>query len=292
MIVILGPRTVAILLHLLAGDAAPADSDVGYEQPFLRYRNGSLDWNAQLAEKVAGMPSRTAKAKELYRGPIGRWVDRYRGGVPAGFAIAAITYESGGNPGTVGDQSLGEYGLMQLTARFPPTVGMPAESRFDPETNVFLGLLQLQLAAITFAREEPLVELGSSDAWKLARLGFSIGMGGARDLLRRARPYMRKGHVFGAIKDDVAAHGGLWAGSQEPGKVAYRVAMIDVVWTVGQNAVAGGGGVPRLPPRPPGYSYQIPAALQPYFHLQPGSATLAVAVIAVASWYLYKRLTR
>lgn len=289
---LLWPRTVAIFLHLLSGGTSAPGSDVGYEQPFLRYRNGSLDWNAQLADKIAGMPSRTAKAKELYGGPIGRWVDRYRGGVPAGFAIAAITYESGGNPGTVGDQSLGEYGLMQLTARFPPTVGMPAESRFDPETNVFLGLLQLQLAAITLAREEPMVELGSADAWKLARLGFSIGMGGTRSLMQLARPYMRKGHVFGAIKDYVAAHGGIQAGSQEPGKVAYRVAMIDVVWTVGQNVVRGGGGMPRRPPAPPRFAYQIPPALEPYFHLRSGSATLAVAVIAVASWYLYKRLAR
>jgi hypothetical protein len=239
------------------------------------------------------MPSRIAEAKQIYAGPIGRWIDKYAGGLPRGFAVAALTYESGGNPGTVGDAGLGEYGLMQITASFPPTVGLPAEARLDPETNVFLGELEMQLEAIKFFLDYPEVELGSADSWKLARLGFSIGYYGTKQQINAAKAagFVRKGKVYGGVKDWVASRGnvGVSAGSQSAEKVGYRIAMIQVVWDVGQAVVAGAGGVPRLPPNPPGRQYQIPAKLVPYFQLTGASSMLALLAIAAAGVYLYKR---
>jgi len=50
----------------------------------------------------ANFDADVARASAIYD-TLGPWIDRYRGGVPAGFLAAAILHESGGNFGAPGD---------------------------------------------------------------------------------------------------------------------------------------------------------------------------------------------
>lgn len=249
------------------------------------------DYRAELAVKAASVPSRIAQAKTLWK-TWGPWIQKYRGGFPAGYAIAAMQWESGGNMNAAGDASLGEVGVFQVTASFPPTIGMPAASRYDAETNVFLGLTDYQVEAARFASQIPELELGTPDSWKLARLGFAVGHAGTLALVAQARALglVRKGYVYGAVKDGVDRAGGIALGSQSADKVWYRVHTTELVWIIGQGVVAGAGDVPRLPPAPPGQTYQIPLSLLPYFHLTSRSSTIALVALAAAAIYLIKKL--
>lgn len=254
------------------------------------------DWNQRLRDKIAGMPSSIAKAKVIYAGPIGRWIDRYAGGLPKGLAAAHVYFETGGDLANEGDPGLGEYGPMSVTASFPPSIGMPADSRYNPEVNIFLGCTEAQVNAIKLSVAIPEVELGTSDSWKLAHLAFVIGFGGTVSNVKAARDagYIHAGKVYSGLCDWVRARGGsgITAGSQEPAKVGYRILVVQVRWDVGQAVVADPGNVPRLPPDPPGYHYQIPFGLQPFFHLASRSSILPWIALAFAGAYLYRRMRR
>lgn len=263
--------------------------------PILRSRNGLLDayWSDRLADRIRSVPTQIGKGKALYAGPLGRWADRYHGGAPVGLIMAHIQMETGGDVDNTGDPGLGEAGAMSVTSSFPPTVGLPATARLVPEVNIFLGCLELQINAIKLAQKIGELEIGSADNWKMAHLAFVIGYGGVLTNVTAAKAagYIRAGRVYDGLCDWVRARSGLGvqAGSQDPGKVGYRILVIAVRWEVAQGIVPGGGNVPRLPPQPPGYTYQIPYALLPYFNLAPQSSILAWVALAAAGIYLVKR---
>jgi hypothetical protein len=222
---------------------------------------------------------------------LGPWIDKYRGGMPAGFAAASIQWESDGIATTVGDPSLGEYGYFQVTSEFPTTIGLPSSSRTDPETNVFLGLMDYQMAAARIAAANPAVRLGTSDAWKLARLSFAIGAGGTQALLANAAKWRKPsfGDVYSNVRDFVDAGGAQAAGSQPADLVWYRVHTVDLVWDIGQAALPfQSWGAPTIVPNPPPGPYVIPMALAGYFS-KPIPAVLFFAALGLGAilWWRY-----
>lgn len=241
------------------------------------------DYRAKLASdrSEAAMASRVRRAKEIY-GELGPWLRRYHGGFPLGYAAAAIQWESNGRMDAPGDVSLGEVGYFQVTSSFPASVGLPAEARYKPEVNVFLGLLEYQLEAIRMHIAEPKLRLGSVDAWKMARLAFAIGSYGARTVMKDAAP--RDSNVWAAVVRHVDQTGGRAFGSQSADKVWYRVHTTDLVWDIGQRVVLGRGDSPRLPPQPPGYTYNVPKSLAPFFHLSSTSSWLPLFAAALAAF--------
>lgn len=254
------------------------------------------DWNQRLADKIRGMRAHVPRATQILNGPIGSWIKRYHGGAPVGLLIAHVEFETGGDIDNVGMAELGEHGAMSVTSSFPPQIGMPADSRLDPETNIFLGCTELQIDTIQLARKIPELELGSADSWKMGHLAFVIGFGGtlAQVNAARAAGYIRAGRVYLGLVDWVRSRGGvaLSAGSQDAGKVGYRIQVVQVRWDLGQLVAPGAGGMPRLPPQPPRYRYQIPASLLPYFNLTGGSSILPLVALLVGGAYLYRRLSR
>ncbi len=249
----------------------------------------ATDYAARLAEQraPAAVAARVARGKAILK-DLGYWIDRYRGGVPAGFAAAAIQWESNGNAGAMGDAGLGEVGYFQVPKTFPPTIGMSEGSRMVPEANVFLGLMEYQLEAVKQAQAQPLVELGTADSWKLARLAFAIGSGGTRTLVQEAAP-TRRGKVFDAVRDYVNRTGGRAFGSQSAGLVWYRVHTVDLVWDIGQQIRSGGVGMPTRVPAPPGMTYVIPPALAPGFESRALGAFPLTVVVAGLAFYLIMR---
>jgi hypothetical protein len=244
------------------------------------------DYRAQLASEMAPavMADRVRRTQAIYK-KLGLWIDKYRGGVPAAFAAAAIQWESDGIATTIGDPSLGEYGYYQVTAEFPTTIGLPSSARMDPETNVFLGLMDYQLAAVRMFLANPSIPLGSDDSWKIARLSFSIGAGGTQSLLSIAKP-----RSYDDLIAYVDAHGAPSAGSQPPDQVWYRVHIVDTVWQVakrsGIGGIFGGSGMPKTVPAPPTGQYQIPLSYLPYFNKI--SPTLLVAAAALGVFAIWK----
>lgn len=243
------------------------------------------DYRAELAakEQPAVIADRVKRTLAIYA-RLGPWIEKYRGGMPKGFAAAAIQWESDGIATTVGDPSLGEYGYFQVTSEFPTTIGLPAASRLDPENNVFLGLMDYQLAVARLAAANPEVDPTSVDAWKLARLSFAIGAGGLQALLSNARAWRRpsRGQVFANVRDFVDAGGATAAGSQSADLVWYRVHTIDTVWNIGAKAFflqAVGG--PTLVPNPPAGAYVIPPSLVAFFRRPASLAVVALGAAAV-----------
>ncbi len=216
----------------------------------------------------------------------GAWIERYRGGLPAGWMASIMLHESGGNFGAPGDPSLGEIGFYQVTKYFPPEVGLPADSRFDPETNVFLGALNYQVEATRMQAHFPtLVVKGSEDQWRLARLAFAIGAGGARSLVKKALASgnVHRGHVYDAIRTMVDGGGAIAAGSQSADKVWYRVHVVDYNFRVGREVSPGFFGPPQVIPPPSKYPrYTYPKDLLP-FTGKPTSGLLTVAALAVVA---------
>lgn len=248
------------------------------------------DYRAELAAHTtpAVLADRVARTKAIYA-TYGSLINRYRGGMPQGFAAAAMQWESDGVPTTTGDPTLGEYGLYQVTSEFPTTIGLAADSRYDTETNIFLGMMDYQLAAARLATDVPQVRLGTSDSWKLARLSFAIGYGGTVALVKNAvawRP-VSAGDVFSAVRDYVDQGGASAAGSQSADLVWYRVHTVDVVWGIGQAAVPlQTWGAPTRVPAPPAGDYTLPSAVASLFQspLTPILVAAAVGLIGYVAW--------
>lgn len=251
------------------------------------------DYATELANKsspafIAKAAARTQTLLEQYR----PWLEKYRGGMPIGWAAAIMYWESDGSFAAPGDASLGEVGFYQVAAYVPPLFGMPAESRFDPETNVFLGLMEYQFEVAQWKAAFPsLVRLASDDAWKLARLSFAIGRGGAFGLGRLAASSASPGELFTAIAAYVRDRGGVPAGSQSAEKVWYRTLVIEAQWEIGRRAGSfwATSGGPTFVPDPPAYKYKIPAPFNQYF-TEPTS-WLGIGAIAGAAFILW-RLTQ
>lgn len=222
-----------------------------------------------------GFDADVARASAIYDA-LRPWIDRYHGGVPAGFIASAILHESGGNFGSPGDLSLGEIGYLQVAAYVPPLFGYPPEARVDPESNIAIGVLEYQLEAVLWAIAFPQVKLGTADSWKLARLAFAIGRSGSHQLASMAGASgLTDGDVYHDIVRYVIATGGVPLGSQSAQKVAQRVVDIDRQWAIGQAVSAGLSGPPMLIPDPPAGPYTLPPDVAPYF-AEPFSATLLI----------------
>lgn len=209
-----------------------------------------------------------AKSAKALLDKFAPWIDRYRGGVPRGWAAAMMLWESGGNFNAAGDPSLGEIGYYQIAEYLPAKFGMPASSRLDPQTNVFLGMMEYQLDAVRWYTTFPsYVRLGTDDSYKLARLSFAIGFGGATSLAKSAIAAgdASSGALYEGIASYVARTGGVAMGSQSADKVWFRVLSIRYQWEIGRRVAWSPSGVPERVPNPPNYSYTIPAQYSAYF---------------------------
>lgn len=253
----------------------------------------ATDYATELAARsspayIASAAQRSQTLLEQYR----PWIDKYRGGMPAGWAAAIMRWESDGNFNAPGDQTLGEVGFYQVAAYVPPMFGMPAEARLDPETNVFLGLMEYQYEVTRWKAAFPdQVKLASEDAWKLARLSFSVGPGGAMGLGKLAAPEASPGHLYDAIAAYVQRTGGVPLGGQSAAQVWFRTLSIGPQWEAGRQAGSfwATSGPPTMVPAPPGRTYTIPAPYNTLF-AEPTS-WFAVGAITAASYILW-RLTR
>lgn len=228
-----------------------------------------------------------ARAKAIYD-QFGPWIDRYHGGLPAGWVASIIHHESGGNFGAPGDPSLGEVGFMQVAAYVPPLFGYDASARSDPESNIAIGVLEYELEAVYWYLAFPDAILGTDDSWKLARLAFAVGRAGSHQLAQLAQAFLgglTTGDVYHDIVKWTQASGGIPLGSQSAAKVAARVMDIDRQWAIGQAVSAGLSGPPVLIPDPPAGPYTVPDDALPYF-AEPLSGTLLIALGAAIFGYL------
>jgi len=220
------------------------------------------------------------------------WIDRYRGGIPAGFLASAILHESGGDFNAPGDPTLGEVGYLQVASYVPELFGYDADARTDPESNIAIGSLEYALEAVYWAMAFPAVQLGTADSWKLARLAFAVGRGGSHQLATLAQQAyggLTTGDVYHDIVKYVTATGGVALGSQSAQKVAQRVVDIDRQWAIGQSVSGGSAGPPTIIPDPPAGPYTIPLDAAPYF-VEPLSGTFLI--VAGAGFLLYLLYTR
>lgn len=220
------------------------------------------------------------------------WIDRYHGGMPAGFLAAAITHESGGNFGAPGDPFLGEVGYLQVAAYVPPLFGYDADARNDPETNIAIGSLEYALEAALWALDVPQVRLGSADSWKLARLSFAVGRAGSRQLAAAAAAAqggLTTGDVYHDIVRYVQQSGGMPLGSQDAAKVASRVLNIDRQYAIGEQVTGGVPGPPTLIPDPPAGPYVIPNDVAGMFVKPISGIFLVIAASGLLAYLLYQR---
>ena len=232
-----------------------------------------------------------ARARAIYD-QLGPWIDRYHGGIPAGVLASYILHESGGQFGAPGDATLGEIGYLQVAAYVPPLFGYDPAARADPESNIAIGVLEYELEAAYWAMRYPQVVLGSADSWKLARLSFSVGRGGAYTLasLAAANGGLTDGDVYHDIMRWVLATGGVPLGSQDAAKVTRRVVDIDRQWAIGQAVAGAPPGPPLIIPEPPAGPYTIPSDAAPYFTEPLSMSYLLLAGGAVLLYLLHKRL--
>lgn len=251
------------------------------------------DYVALLQQKnsPAEMNSDARRVSQLLD-TYGGWIEKYRGGMPAAWMATIMLWESNGKADLVGDPGLGEFGLYQIASYVPPLFGLPANARLDPESNVAIASLEYALEQVLwFLRYPSLVDLGSADAWKLARLSFAVGRSGAYQLADLARP-TESGHVFDAIKAYVGSSGGVPLGSQSADKVWFRVMSIDTQWALAELANGGvlSPGPPQQIPNPlPTGTYSLPAEALPHF-AKPVAAVVIVALAGVAAlFYLLRR---
>lgn len=221
------------------------------------------------------------------------WIERYRGGMPAGMMASIMLHESGGNFASAGDPTLGEIGYYQIAAYVPPMFGYDASARADPETNVALASLEYALEAALWALEVPEVRIGSADSWKLARLTFAVGRAGSRQLAalaRQSQGVLTSGNVYGDIAHWAAATGGVPLGSQSADTVARRVLDIDRQWAIGQAVEPGASGPPTFIPDPPAGPYSIPIAALDYFSQPiPGTLLLIGGGLALLIYLIARR---
>lgn len=199
----------------------------------------------------------------------GNWINKYRGGMPAGWMASIMLHESGGNFDAPGDPSLGEAGFYQIAEYVPGLFGLPAEARLDPESNVAIASLEYALEAALWKLAFPdAVRLGTGDSWRLARLAFAVGRGGSHQLAQAAQVALgglTPGDVYGDLVKYIMANGGTPLGSQSATKVAQRVVDIARQWSIGEDAGGGMVGPPTYIPDPPAGPYVVPFEAEAYF---------------------------
>ena len=251
----------------------------------------TTNYSTELARlATSSYQDKVAKSARALLDKYGPWIDKYRGGVPRGWAAAIMYWESNGNFGAPGDASLGEVGFYQVATHTPVTFGMPASSRMDPETNVFLGLLEYQYDAARWKATFPTyVRLATDDSYKLARLSFAIGWGGATSLAKQAIASgdASVGALYEGIANYVARTGGVALGSQSAEKVWFRVLSIRFQWEIGRKVAWSPSGPPEKVKPPPGVSYTIPL---PYSVLFVDAFPLPITIALVVGAYVLWRL--
>ena len=222
---------------------------------------------------------------------FGDWIDRYRGGMPAGWMASIMLHESGGNFAAPGDPTLGEVGYFQIANYVPGLFGYDADVRADPETNVALASLEYALEAVLWAIDVPQVQLGTADSWKLARLSFAVGRAGSRTLAALAANAggLDSGNVYNSIVRFVLANGGVPLGSQSATKVAQRVIDIDRQWAIGQAVSGGLVGPPTLIPDPPAGPYTLPPGTEDYFVTPFPVTILLLGGLAILGYLIMRR---
>jgi hypothetical protein len=220
-----------------------------------------------------------ARAKAIYD-QLGVWIDKYHGGLPAGWVASIILHESGGNFGSPGDPTLGEVGYMQVASYVPALFGYDVSATSDPESNIAIGVLEYEYEAVLWMLSFPEATLGTDDSWKLARLAFAVGRAGSHQLAQLAQAALgglTSGDVYHDIARWVASSGAIPLGSQSAAKVAARVLNIDRQWAIGQATSSGLSGPPMIIPDPPAGPYTIPPDAAPYF-TEPISGTLMLTI--------------
>jgi hypothetical protein len=238
------------------------------------------EFQSKLNQQIQDIPRNVTKALEVYN-RLSRSLNRYHGGMPVGFLAAIASFESGGKMSSVGDASLGEIGIFQITSSFPPKVGLPAESRKNEETNIFLGCLEYQIMAVEMWLANTTIRLGSDDNWKLARLAFAVGPGGTRKLLASSGA-----NSYSQLVDYIDRTGGISLGGQSAGKVWFRVRVIDVLWEVGRRVQPmSTSGAPVKLPNPPIGKYSLPSNVAAYIH-SPLRGPLIALTLASALLFL------
>lgn len=244
----------------------------------------STSFQNKLANQISDIPRNAERARAVYS-RLGPLLERYRGGMPAGFLAAIASFESGGKMSSRGDSTLGEVGIFQITKSFPGKVGLPAGSRFEEEVNVFLGGIEYQIMAVEMFLANPRIKLGTPDNWKLARLAFAVGPGGTKKLMQASNA-----SSWSDLVRYVDKKGGIPLGRQSAGKVWFRVNIIDVLWKVGQRVkpVFVVQAPVRLPNSPAG-PYTLPKKVASYIP-SPWQAPFIVASVAGAYWAARKIL--
>lgn len=233
-----------------------------------------------------------ARAKAIYD-QLGPWIDKYRGGLPAGWVASIILHESGGNFASPGDPTLGEQGYLQVASYVPALFGFDPSARSDPESNIAIGVLEYELEAVYWYLAFPdSVVLGGDDSWKLARLAFAVGRAGSHQLAQltqAAQGGLTTGDVYHDVARWVISSGAVPLGSQSAAKVAARVLDIDRQWAIGQAVSSGLSGPPILIPDPPAGPYTIPDDAAPYFTEPMSTSTLIVAGVLILGYFMLTR---
>jgi len=222
-------------------------------------------------------------AAQVYE-KYGAFINRYRGGMPAGFLAAIFAHESGGRENAVGDPRLGEYGLGQITASFPVTVGVDPEVRKTAEGNVFLAGLEYNITAAQLQKRYPtLIVPGTADQWMMARLVFGLGIGAVTKLVALVQPRSR-GRMYAEIQNYMHDHPNTTVSGYPPGKVLVRVDSVTTLWNEGARIAPANVGVPEKVPAPAGLTYGLPRGI-----VLPGSSSLTgVFLVGAALLYFWR----
>lgn len=233
-------------------------------------------YDTTLANKIKDIPNITNTASNFYN-KYATYINKYKGGMPAGFLAAIAAYESDGKM-IEGDPDLGEYGFFQITSNFPSTLGLSSDLRKTIEGNIFLAGVEYNIEAKRLKLKYPnLIVEGSEDQWKLARLVFAIGKYGTDTCIKNANPQI-KGQVFKAVEDWANTTGAIAIGSSPASKIKMRInAISQVVWPVAEKVGHMSKGVPVKPPYKT--KYLIPKDIRD--HLKEDSSLLIAAGAAL-----------
>ena len=213
------------------------------------------------------MADRLTETRSVYE-RLKPWLLKYRGGMPVGFLAAIAQHESGGNPASVGDPSLGEFGYFQIESSMPPTIGWDPATRYDPESNIFLASIDYAIRAVQLYLSFPnVIRLGTADSWKCARLAFAVGTGGTKQLLAAATggSGVWAGQGYEAVKSLAARGGAGGLGTQSASTVNARITDVDLQWAIGAAVAPAYWGPPQKTLSPGNRPYTLPASVAGYF---------------------------
>lgn len=208
---------------------------------------------------AADLKSRAKKTREIYL----TWLhlfEYYHGGMPVGVLSSTAQWESNGETDAVGDRSLGEYGMFQVSTHIEDEFDLPRDYRKKPEGNIFAACLEYNAEAKRVALKYPnLIYDGTTDQWMLSRLIFSIGRGGTYAVMREAKP--RAGGsgpfpVYAQLVSWANRTGAMQLGGQSAAKVVHRINSKPYLWEIAKAAgLPTYAGTPVIPPLPVGLSH-------------------------------------